>query len=150
MKSCELSGSSNSTKILAPIVQAVAVLVVNPRPTRTEVFVYVNHRTVNLCSCVERPLSTPSCAPVLTPDSVKIFSGYEAFENRPVSTIQEDNGRTTAKLESVWTLSSGRTSVPMNESKALTHNMTVSPVAFRDNLRLSAAPAHAQARGIRS
>jgi hypothetical protein len=60
--------------------------------------------------------------------SVKIFSGYEAFENRPVSTIQEDNGRTTVKLESVWTLSSGRTSVPMNESKSLTHNVTVSPI----------------------
>jgi hypothetical protein len=29
--------------------QTVAVLVVNPRPTRTEAFVYVNHRTVNAC-----------------------------------------------------------------------------------------------------
>jgi hypothetical protein len=76
--------------------------------------------------------------------SVKIFSGYEAFENRPVSTIQEDNGRTTAKLESVWTLSSGRTSVPMNESKSLTHNVTVSPTGFRRNLCLSTAPAHTQ------
>ena len=149
MKSCELSGSSNSTKILAPIVQAVAVLVVNPRPTRTEVFVYVNHRTVNLCSCVERPLSTPSYAPVMTPYSVKIFSGNEAFEYFPVLTLQEDNGHTTAKCESVWTLCPART-VPMNVSKRLTHNMTVSPTCFRRNLCLSAAPAHAQARGVRS
>jgi len=36
--------------------------------------------------------------------SVKIFSGYEAFENRPVSTLQEDNGSTKAKFEFVWTL----------------------------------------------
>jgi hypothetical protein len=35
-------GSSNSTKILAPIAQAVAVLVVNLRPIGTEVFVHVN------------------------------------------------------------------------------------------------------------
>jgi|SRR5215469_5450130 len=34
-------GSSNFTKILAPIVQALAILVVNLRPTRTEVFVHV-------------------------------------------------------------------------------------------------------------
>ena len=33
-------GSSNSTKILAPIVQAVAVLVFNLRPIRTQVFVH--------------------------------------------------------------------------------------------------------------
>ena len=42
LKSGELSGPSNSTKILAPIVQAVAVLVVNLSPARTEVFVHVN------------------------------------------------------------------------------------------------------------
>jgi hypothetical protein len=84
----------------------------------------------------------------MSPYSVKIFSGEEAFENRPVLTLQEDNRRTTAKFESVWHLSSGRTSVPMNESKALTHNMTVSPVAFRDNLRLSPAPAHTQTREV--
>ena len=39
---------SNSTKILAPIVQAVAVLVVNLRQARAEVFVHVDVRTINL------------------------------------------------------------------------------------------------------
>jgi hypothetical protein len=77
--------------------------------------------------------------------SVKIFSGDEAFEKGPILTLQEDNGRTTAEFESVWTISSGRTTVPMNESKGLTHNMTVSPTGFRRNLRLSPAPAHTQA-----
>jgi hypothetical protein len=48
--------SSNSTEILAPIVQAVAVLVVNLRPIWTEVFVHVNLCTINPCSCVKRPL----------------------------------------------------------------------------------------------
>jgi len=140
--------SSNSTKILAPIVQAVAVLVVNLRPTRTEVFVHVNLRTINPCSRVERPLSIPICVPVISPYFVKIVSGYQAFENRPVLTLQEDNGCTTAKFESVWTLQ-GATHVPMNVSKGLTHYMTVSPIAFCRNLRLSPAPAHAQARGVR-
>ena len=37
----------------------------------------------------------------------------------------------------------------MNESKRLTHDMTVSPIAFRHNLRLPTAPAQAQARGVR-
>jgi hypothetical protein len=51
---CEGSaGSSNPTKILAPIVQAVAVRVVNLLATRTEVFVHVNVRTINPCSCVK-------------------------------------------------------------------------------------------------
>ena len=66
-----------------------------------------------------------------------LFGGYEAFENRPVLTLQEDNRRTTAKFESVWTHPYGRTSVPMNVSKRLTHYMTVSPITFRHNLRLS-------------
>jgi hypothetical protein len=35
----------------------------------------------------------------------------------------------------------------MNKSKRLTHYMTVSPIAFRHNLRLSPTPAHAQPRG---
>jgi hypothetical protein len=52
----------------------------------------------------------------MIPYSVEIFSGYEAFENRPVLTLQEDNRRTTAKFESVWTHPYGRTSVPMNVS----------------------------------
>ena len=51
------SGSFNSTEILASIVQAVAVLVVNLRPIRTEVFVHLNLRTVNPCNRVGRPLS---------------------------------------------------------------------------------------------
>jgi hypothetical protein len=38
----------------------------------------------------------------------------------------------------------------MNESKRLTHYMTVSAIGFHHNLRLSTAPAHAQARGIRT
>jgi hypothetical protein len=38
----------------------------------------------------------------------------------------------------------------MNKSKRLTHYMTVSPIAFRHNLRLSPTPAHAQPRGIRT
>src|SRR5262249_29356630 len=63
--------------------------------------------------------------------------------------LQEDNGRTTAKFESVWTLPFGRTTVAMNESKRLAHQMAVSPIAFRHNLRLSPAPAHAQAREVR-
>jgi len=61
-------------EILAPIVQAVAVLVVNLRPTRTEVFVHVNLRTINPCSRVERPLSTSICVPVVFPYSVKVSS----------------------------------------------------------------------------
>jgi hypothetical protein len=40
--------------------------------------------------------------------------------------------------------------VAMNKSKKLTHYMTVSAIAFRHNLRLSPAPAHAQPRGIRT
>ena len=110
---------------------------------------HVNLRTINPCSRVGRPPSTPSFVPVMFPYFVKIFSGYEAFENRPVSTLHEDNSCTTANFEPVWTLPLGRTTVRMNESKRLTHYMTVSPIAFRHNLRLSAAPAHAQARGIR-
>jgi hypothetical protein len=86
---------------------------------------------------------------VMTPYSVKIFSGYEAFENRPVSTLKENNRHTTAKFEFVWTLRPART-VPMNVKKGLTHNMTVSPTGFRRNLCLLPAPAHAQARGVRS
>ena len=38
----------------------------------------------------------------------------------------------------------------MNKSKWLTHYMTVSPIAFRHNLRLSPTTAHAQPRGIRT
>jgi hypothetical protein len=81
--------------------------------------------------------------------SAKILSGYQAFENGPVLTLQEDNGRTTAKFESVWTRPFGRTAVTMNESKRLTQYMIVSPIAFCHNLRLAPAPAHAQARGVR-
>ena len=80
-------GSSNSTEILASIVQAVAVLVVNLRPMRTEVFVHLNLRTVNPCNRVGRPLSILICVPVMSPYSAKIFSGYYAFENRPASTL---------------------------------------------------------------
>ena len=85
----------------------------------------------------------------MTPYSVEIFSGDEAFENGPVLTLQEDSSRTTAEFESVWILPSGRTRVPMNESKGLTHYMTVSSIAFRHNLRLPPATAHARARGVR-
>ena len=38
--------TSNSTEILASIIQAVAVLVVNLRPIGTEVFVHLNLRTI--------------------------------------------------------------------------------------------------------
>jgi hypothetical protein len=141
-------GSSNSTKILAPIVQAVAVLMFNLRPTRAEVFVHVNVRTFNPCNRIEPPLSIPTYEPVMSSYSFKIFSGHQAFENRPVLTLQ-DNGCTMAKFESVWTLPFGPATVPMNKAKRLTHYMTVSPVAFRHNLRLSPASAHAQAGWIR-
>ena len=57
------------------------------------------------------------------------------------------NGCTTANSESVWTLQ-GAANVPVNVSKRLTHYMTVVD-RFRHNLRLSPAPAHAQARGVR-
>src|SRR5215467_5440500 len=53
------------------------------------------------------------------------------------------------KFESVWTLCGGAT-MAMNKSKRLTHYMTVSPIAFRHNLRLSPTPTHAQPRGIRA
>jgi len=53
------------------------------------------------------------------------------------------------KFEAVWTLLGGA-AVAMNKSKRLTHFMTVPPIAFRDNLRLSPAPAYAQPRGIRT
>jgi hypothetical protein len=69
-------GSSNSTEILASIVQAVAVLVVNLRPIRTEVFVHLNLRTVNPCNRVGRPLPILICVPMMSPYSVKILSGY--------------------------------------------------------------------------
>ena len=133
---------SNSTEILVPIVQAVAVLVLGLRPTRTKTFVHVNFRTINPCSRVKRFLAIPIYVPVMSPYSVKIFSRYEAFENCPVSTLQEDNGCITAKFESVWTLCGG-TTVAMNESKRLTHYITVSRIAFRHNPCLSPAPAHA-------
>ena len=142
-------GSSNSTKILAPVVQAVAVLVVNLGPFRTEVFVRANFRTINPCNRAEPPPSIRTHVPVMSAHPLKIFSGYLAFENRPVSTLQEDNGCIAAKFESIWTLQ-GATNVPMNVSKRLAHHMmTVSPIAFCRNLRLSTAPAHAQARGVR-
>ena len=80
--------------------------------------------------------------------SVKIFSGYKTLENRLVSTLQEDNGCTTAKFEFVWPLHRA-TTVPMNESKRPTQHMTVSPIAFRHSLRFPTAPTHAQARGVR-
>ena len=38
-------GPSSSTEILASVVQGVAVLVVNLRPTRTEAFVHAHSRT---------------------------------------------------------------------------------------------------------
>ena len=63
-------------EILASIVQAVAVLVVNLRPIRTEVFVHLNLRTVNPCNRVGRPLSIVIRVPVMSAYSVKIFSGY--------------------------------------------------------------------------
>jgi hypothetical protein len=81
------SSSSNSTEILASTVQAVAVLVVNLRPIGTEVFVHLNSSTINPCSRVECPLFIPIYVPVMSPYSVKIFSGYQAFENCPVSTL---------------------------------------------------------------
>jgi len=52
--------------------------------------VHVNLRTINPCSRVERPLSIPICVPVMSPPSVKVFSGYQAFKNRPVSTLSEE------------------------------------------------------------
>jgi hypothetical protein len=79
--------TSDSTEILASIVQAVAVLVINLRPIRTEVFVHLNLRTVNRCNRIRRPLSIRICVPVMSPYSVKVFSGYQAFENRSVSTL---------------------------------------------------------------
>ena len=69
---------------LARVVQAVAVYVVNLGPIRTEVFVHVNVRTFNPCSRVEPPLSIPTDEPVMSPYSFKIFSGYQALENRTV------------------------------------------------------------------
>ena len=48
---------------------------------------HVYGHTSNPCSRVKRPLSTPIYVPVMFPYSVKIFSGYEAFENRPVSAL---------------------------------------------------------------
>jgi hypothetical protein len=42
----------------------------------SEVFVHLNLRTVNRCNRVGRPLSILICVPVLSPYSVKIFSGY--------------------------------------------------------------------------
>jgi hypothetical protein len=68
-------GSSSSTEILASIVQAIAVLVVNLRPIRTEVFVHLNLHTVSPCNRVGRPFSILICVPVMPPYSVKIFSG---------------------------------------------------------------------------
>jgi len=66
-------GSSNSSEILARIVQAVAVLVVNLRPTRREVFVHVNFRAINPRSRIERPLSVPICVPVMPRTLSKSF-----------------------------------------------------------------------------
>lgn len=72
-----VSDSYNHPEGVAPaIVQPVAVLVVNLRPIRTEVFVHLNLRTVNPCNRVGRPLSILICVPVMSPYSVKIFSGY--------------------------------------------------------------------------
>ena len=65
----------------------MAVLVVNLRPIRTEVFVRVNLRTINPRSCVRRPLSSRIYVPVMSPYSVKIFSEYQAFEKRPFLTL---------------------------------------------------------------
>jgi len=128
---------------------AVAVLVVNLGPIRTEVFVHANFRTINPCNRAEPPPSIRTHVPVMSPHPLKIFSRYLAFENRPVLTLQEDNGCSPVKCESIWTLQ-GATNVPMNVSKRLAHHMmTVSPIAFCRNLRLSTAPAHAQARGVR-
>jgi hypothetical protein len=53
-------------RFLTSIVQAVAVLVVNLRPIRTEVFVHVNLRTVNPSNRVGRPLSILICVPVMS------------------------------------------------------------------------------------
>jgi hypothetical protein len=116
---------------------------------RTEVFVHENFTAINPCSRVERLPSVLTNEPVKSPYSFKIFSGYQAFENAPVSTFQENNRCTTAKFEFVWTFQGATNSVPMNVPKRLTHHMTVSPIGFCRNLRLSPAPAHAQAREIR-
>ena len=51
---CCFLSRSGGTEILASIVQAVAVLMVNLRPIRTEVFVHLNLRTVNPCDRVGR------------------------------------------------------------------------------------------------
>jgi hypothetical protein len=110
--------------------------------------VHVNFPTINPGSRVEPLLSISTCVLVKSLYSVKIFSGYQAFENRPVLTLQEDNGCTMAKFEPVCALR-GATTVPMNKSKRLAHYMTVSPIAFCHNLCLPPAPAHAQARGVR-
>jgi RNA-directed DNA polymerase len=55
---------------------AVAVLVVDVRPIGTEVFVHLTLRTVNPCNRVGRPFSILINVPVMSPYSVKIFSGY--------------------------------------------------------------------------
>ena len=61
---------------------------------------HVNVYTINPCSRVRRALPIPIFVPVMFSYSGKIFSGYQAFENRPVLTLQEDNGPTAAKFES--------------------------------------------------
>ena len=48
---------------------------------------HVNLRTINPSSRVKFSLSTAIYVPVMFPYSVKIFSGYQALENRPVSTL---------------------------------------------------------------
>jgi len=83
-----VSDSYNHPEGVAPaIVQPVAVLMVNLRPIGTEVFVHLNLRAFNPCNHVGRPLSIFICVSVMSPYSVKIFSRYLAFENRPVSTL---------------------------------------------------------------
>jgi hypothetical protein len=100
-----------------------------------------------------QPRRTPAFHSYLRTSDVPLLCedpfGILALENRPVSTLYEDNRCTATKFESVWTLRGGAT-VAMNKSKRLTHYMTVSPIAFRHNLRLSPTPAHAQPRGIRT
>ena len=48
---------------------------------------HVNLRAINPCRCVRRSLSIPIDVPVMFPYSVKIFAGYEAFENGAVLTL---------------------------------------------------------------
>jgi len=132
-------GSSNFTEILAPVVQGVAVLVVNLPATRTEVFVHANVRTINPCNPAEPAPSIRTYVPVMSPHLSKSFRDTRHSRIVPSRRSRKITAVTTTKCESVWTLQ-GATNVPMNISKRLTHYITVSSIAFRRNLRLPTAP----------